>query len=259
MIRKKTSNLPAVHASSLLFICALLPALLFKGPQIEFFAVTQIVLVIWLGWIFMHSHKSGLHIPKTALALCLTLFWLWLALSIAWSLAPSISVINFWWVGSLVLVFWLYTLTPNRDALWAHAAAILLVIGAVLALMGIYQVLVLEQQARSVFETRNTHAAFLNLVALPASAYFLQTIANKAAATKATIVRMFQAQGVSGFVQQGQEVLRAGGPAFRKQKSSVHPRVASTCKVLRKPRNPVGGGAQTRWRGQGEAQDASLD
>ena len=180
MIRKKTSNLPAVHVSSLLFICALLPALLFKGPQIEFFAVTQIVLVIWLGWIFMHSHESGLRIPKTALALCLTLFWLWLALSIAWSLAPSISVINFWWVGSLVLVFWLYTLTPDRDGLWSHAAAILLVIGAVLALMGIYQVLVLEQQARSVFETRNTHAAFLNLVALPASAYFLQTIANKA-------------------------------------------------------------------------------
>ncbi|MCR4347465.1 MAG: O-antigen ligase family protein [Sulfuricaulis sp.] len=174
MIRKKTSNLPAVHASSLLFICALLPALLFKGPQIEFFAVTQIVLVIWLGWIFMHSHESGLRIPKTALALCLTLFWLWLALSIAWSLAPSISVINFWWVGSLVLVFWLYILTPNRDALWSHVAAILLVIGTVLALMGIYQVLVLEQHARSVFETRNTHAAFLNLVALPASAYFLR-------------------------------------------------------------------------------------
>ncbi len=188
MIRKKTSNLPAVHVSSLLFICALLPALLFKGPQIEFFAVTQIVLVMWLGWIVLHSHESGLRIPKTALALCLTLFWLWLALSLAWSLAPSISVINFWWVGSLVLVFWLYTLTPDRDALWSHAAAMLLVIGVVLALMGIYQVLVLEQHARSVFETRNTHAAFLNLMALPASAYFLQTIANKAVARRYSII-----------------------------------------------------------------------
>jgi O-antigen ligase len=179
VVRKKTTSLPAVHVSSLLFICALFPALLFKGPQIELFAITQIVLVIWLGWIVLHSHDSGLRIPKTALGLCLTLFWLWLALSLTWSLAPNISVINFWWVGSLVLVFWLYTLTPDRDALWSHAAAILLVIGLVLALMGIYQVYVLEQQARSVFETRNTHAAFLNLVALPASAYFLQTIADK--------------------------------------------------------------------------------
>ena len=187
MIRKKTTSLPAVHVSSLLFICALLPALLFKGPQIEFFAITQIVLVFWLGWIFLHSY-SGLSIPRTALALCLTLFWLWLALSLTWSLAPAISTINFWWVGSLVLVFWLYTLTPDRDELWSHTAAILLVIGLVLALMGIYQVYVLEQHARSVFETRNTHAAFLNLVALPASAYFLQTIANKAVPRRHSVI-----------------------------------------------------------------------
>lgn len=181
MIKRTTFNLPAVHVSSLLFICALFPALLFKGPQIEFFAVTQILLVIWLGWVVLKSHGSGLSIPKTALALCLSLFWLWLAISLTWSFAPSISVINFWYVGSLVLVFWLYTLTPDRDALWSHVAAIILVLGIVLALMGIYQVLVLEQQARSVFETRNSHAAFLNLVALPASAYFLLLMADKGA------------------------------------------------------------------------------
>jgi O-antigen ligase len=188
VVRKKTASLPAVHVSSLLFICALLPALLFKGTQIEFFAVTQIVLVIWLGWIALHSHDAGLRIPKTSLALCLTLFWLWLALSLTWSLAPNISVINFWWVGSLVLVFWLYTLTPDRDALWSHAAAILLVIGLMLALMGIYQVYVLEQHASSVFETRNTHAAFLNLVAFPASAYFLQTIAGKTVPRRYSVI-----------------------------------------------------------------------
>ena len=181
MKKIKTFNLPAVHISSLLFICALLPALLFKGPQIEFFAITQILLVMWLGWVVLQSRSAGFAFPKTALALCLTLFWLWLGVSLSWSLAPNVSVINFWWVGSLALVFWLYTLTPDRDALWSHAAAIILVIGFVLALMGTYQVLVLEQQARSVFETRNTHAAFLNLVALPASAYFLLLMTDKSA------------------------------------------------------------------------------
>ncbi len=177
--KKNKFSLPAVHFSSLLFICALFPALLFKGPQLEFFAITQIVLVIWLGWIFLQSYDAGLQIPKTGLALCLTLFWLWLAVSLTWSLAPGVSVINFWWVGSLVLVFWLYTLTPDRQALWSHVAVILLVLGLVLALMGIYQVLVFEQDARSVFETRNTHAAFLNLITLPASAYFLLIMGDK--------------------------------------------------------------------------------
>lgn len=179
VIRKKTFRPPAVHVSSLLFICALLPALLFKGPQIEFFAITQIVLMIWLGWIALQSYGAGLSIPKTGLALCLTLFWLWLAVSLAWSEVPSTSEFNFWWMGSLALVFWLYTLTPDRDELWSHAAAIILVLGFVLALMGIYQVLVLDQMARSVFETRNTHAAFLNLIVLPASAYFLVLMADK--------------------------------------------------------------------------------
>jgi len=183
-IEEKSFSPPAIHLSSLLFICALLPALLFKGPQLEFFAITQIVLVIWLGWIALRSRDTGLQIPKTGLALCLTLLWAWLAVSLAWSLAPAISVINFWWIGSLALVFWLYTLTPDRQVLWSHAAAVLLVLGFVLALMGIYQVLVLGQDARSVFETRNSQAAFLNLIALPASAYFLLTIGGDRAPRK---------------------------------------------------------------------------
>lgn len=177
--REKRFILPAVHFSSLLFICALLPALLFKGPQIELFAITQIMLAIWIGWIALQSYGTGLSIPKTGMALCLTLFWLWLAISLTWSLAPSISVINFWWVGSLVWVFWLYTLTSDRDVLWSHSAAILLLLGVVLALMGVYEVLVFGRQAHSVFMTRNTHAAFLNLVALPASAYFLRMTTDK--------------------------------------------------------------------------------
>lgn len=179
MIGKKTLNLPTVHSDSLLFISALLPALLFKGPQLEFFAITQIVLMIWLGKITLQSYARGFFIPKTALVLCLTSFWTWLALSLSWSLAPSISVINFWWVGSLALVFWLYTLSPDRDVIWRHVAAVILVIGLALALMGIYQVYVLEQHARSVFVTRNTHAAFLNLMALPTSAFFLRANLDK--------------------------------------------------------------------------------
>ncbi|MHB8623936.1 MAG: O-antigen ligase family protein [Sulfuricaulis sp.] len=180
LISKNSFRPPAVHASSLLFICAWLPALLFKGPQIEFFAITQIILMLWLGWIALQSYDTGLMVPKTGLTLCVTLFWLWLAVSLAWSEVPSTSEFNFWWVGSLALVFWLYTLTPDRDALWSHAAAIILVLGLVLALMGIYQVLVLGQVAQSVFETRNTQAALLNLIVLPATAYFLMLMLDKA-------------------------------------------------------------------------------
>lgn len=188
MIRKKTTSLPAVHASSLLFICALMPALLFKGPNLEFFAITQIVLVMWLGLIVLRSYDTGFHIPRSSLTLLLTLFWLWLALSLLWSTAPAVSVVNFWWVGSLVLVFWLYTLTPDRDAVWRHTAMILLVLGLVAALMAIYQVQIYGEQARSVFETRNTHAAFLNIIVLPASAYLLMLAGHKETPRYQTVI-----------------------------------------------------------------------
>ncbi|HYA38814.1 MAG TPA: O-antigen ligase family protein [Candidatus Methylomirabilis sp.] len=180
----KGPTLPTLHISSLLFVCALLPAILFKGPQLEIFAIAQIMLAIACGWALWQSYDSGLILPKTALALTLTLFWAWLAASILWSRAPAISTINFWWIGSLVLVFWLYTLTPDRQVLWSHAAAVLLVLGLVLALMGIYQALVFGQDARSIFETRNTQAAFLNLIALPASAHFLLMIGDDHAPRK---------------------------------------------------------------------------
>jgi hypothetical protein len=37
---------------------------MFKGPQFEYFAITQVLLVIWLGWIALQSYEAGLSIPK---------------------------------------------------------------------------------------------------------------------------------------------------------------------------------------------------
>jgi hypothetical protein len=64
VIRKNAFRMPSVQISTLLFVCALLPALMFKGPQFEYFAITQVLLVIWLGWIALQSYEAGLSIPK---------------------------------------------------------------------------------------------------------------------------------------------------------------------------------------------------
>lgn len=168
-----TAGLVPYPVNALLFIGALLPALFFKGPQLEFFALTHILLTGWLARILWFSYPQGLTVPRTSLALALTLFWGWLALSAVVSPAPAVSTVNFWWVGALPFTFWLYTLSPDRDAVWRFAAPVVLLIALTLALVTVHQVYVFEAAARSVFETRNTHAAFLNLVALPASAYFL--------------------------------------------------------------------------------------
>ena len=78
-------------------------------------------------------------------------------------------------------------------------------------------------------------------------------------AVHAGVVRMLQADGVSGLVQQGEEILRAAGPAFREQEGLVHPGVAGAGKVLRECRHPVGRGAQPRRPRIPEAQHAGVD
>jgi len=156
-----------------LIVGALLPALFFKGPQIEWFVLSQTVLIVWIGCVSLQLYRSGWQLPKSGLAFLLSLWWLWLALSIIWSRAPNISLINFGWIGNLVLVFWLVTLTPNQDKWWERTRILVLIVGVALSVLAAIQVEWYGAQARSVFETRNSHAAFVNVLILPVSAYFL--------------------------------------------------------------------------------------
>jgi len=115
----------------------------------------------------------GLFIPKTAVAIALTGFWLWLALSIIWSQVFFVSVINFWWLGCMPAVFWLYTLSSDRDRLWRYSSILVLGFGLCLASVAIYQLIVLHEDPLSFFLNINSHAALLNLIALPTAGYFL--------------------------------------------------------------------------------------
>jgi O-antigen ligase len=171
--QKKIAQELSTRIDALLFLGVLVPALFFSGSQFEYFSIAQTLLVFWFMWVAWRLYKIGFHLPKTCVTVSLTLFWLWLALSLTWSQAVHISITNFWWVGSLVLVFWIYTLDADRANLWSRVSVVVLIIGLVLGLLGIYQSYVFDQEAESIFETRNTHAAFLNLVALPAAAYYL--------------------------------------------------------------------------------------
>ncbi len=162
---------PAVALA--LFTGALATALFFNGVRIDLFALALVFLVLWLGQVAWQGYDTGFPVPKTPLVLCLLLFWLWLAVSLAWSRVPYVSVINFWWVGSLPLVFWLYTLAPDRDRLWPWLSGVVGLTAIILALVALYQLFVLEVDPRSAFLNRNSHAAFLTLVTVPIAARFL--------------------------------------------------------------------------------------
>ncbi|GMR18029.1 MAG: hypothetical protein BMS9Abin33_0429 [Gammaproteobacteria bacterium] len=146
---------------------------------IAFLFIAQALLLIWFIRISIQSYKNGFQIPKSSVTLCLTLFWIWLGISIIWSKVPWISNIYFWWLGTLSLVFWVYTLAPDRARVWAYVSGLILLVGFTLASTAIYQFFFLDIEPKSIFVTRNTHAALLNIISLPASGYFLRITTSK--------------------------------------------------------------------------------
>lgn len=171
-------------ASAVLVAGALGLAVFYQGPQIPLLAGAQFLLVAWIALSFVHSYSSGMKIPITALSVSLTLFWLWLAVSLLWSAAPVTSTFNFWWVGSLALVFWAYTISPQRERIWFYVSRFAVAGALGLCAMALVQLFAWHQPPRSTFVNIHSFAALMMLVALPLGGCFVFEWYERAAKAK---------------------------------------------------------------------------
>lgn len=167
----QTHRYPVIWST--LFAGSFIASLFFNGTYIEYFAASLLLLCLLMLVVLWRGYQEGFQVPRSALSLFLTLFWAWLALGLLWSRVPYVSMVNFWWVGSFTLVFWLAILTPDAERCWHWASRLVFFIGLALAVTGLYQLLILSADPRSTFLSRNSHAALLILVSIPASAHFL--------------------------------------------------------------------------------------
>ena len=160
--------------TSLLFCGALVASFFFNGSEFEFLAISQILLLSVFLVIILSSYKRGIKISRTFLALSVTLFWSWLALSSQFlTNTPVLTSINFWWLGTLPMVFWLYTLQPNANTFWKHACIFILLLGILLSIIGIYDFFVLREFPLKPFLYKNLLAAFLDIIILIWTAKYL--------------------------------------------------------------------------------------
>ncbi len=159
--------------TALAFAAALVSALFFNGIHLIAFGCSLGAVVLGIAGNLIFAHRRGIRLPGTAIAVTLTLFWFWIGASIGWSEVPYASAINFWWVGALPLMFWLYTLAPDPERTWRWVGAAALAVGLAMALEGVWQALADHIQPRSLFLNPNSHAAFLNLILLPVAGRFL--------------------------------------------------------------------------------------
>ena len=159
--------------SALFVACALGLSVFYHGPQIPLLAGAQFLLVTWLALSLASSHQSGVRLPLTPVSIALTLFWMWLGVSLMWSAVLVTSVINFWWVGSLVLVFWAYTLSPQRERVWFLVSRFALIGALALCGYALIQLFVWGEPPRSTFVNIHSFAALMMLIALSLGGYFL--------------------------------------------------------------------------------------
>jgi O-antigen ligase len=164
---------PSDWFAPILFVGAVISSLFFQGERIEFYAIAQIAVTLLAVAVLSPLYGQGLTIPKTKLALSLTLFWLWLSVTPLWTQVPAVGALNFWWLGCLPLTFWIYTLLSDKKDWFPGTALLILVIGLAVALTACYQLLILGKNPLSVFININSQAAFLNLIALPLTGYLL--------------------------------------------------------------------------------------
>lgn len=159
--------------SALFVACALGLAVFYHGPQIPLLAGAQFLVVTWLALSLASSYESGVRLPLTPASIALTFFWMWLGISLLWSAVLVTSVINFWWVGSLALVFWAYTLSPQRERVWFFVSRFALVGALALCGYALIQLFVWGEPPRSTFVNIHSFAALMMLIALSLGGYFL--------------------------------------------------------------------------------------
>lgn len=162
----------SAFSTSLLFGSAFLSAVFYQGFYTEFLCLSLALLISWGIYAAWLSHE-GTSFPKTIVVLCLMLYWIWLAVSASWGRVGYLGTINFWWLGSFPLVFWIYTVSPQRDQLWRLGFQWAAVVGVALALGAISQWLIYDLEPTATFLNRNSLAALLNIIVMPLCGYFL--------------------------------------------------------------------------------------
>ena len=175
---KRSSPMPWIGA--VLFFLAVSSALYYHGFVADFFCIAQFLLLLWLLIALWYRGQESVPLPRTALGLSLMAYVGWLAATLTWGTVPNYNVVTFWWLCSLPLAFWLYTVSPEREALWHRVALLVLILALALSLQATYQLVVRELEPKSVFLDLNSHAAFIALIALPTAGYFLASFATRA-------------------------------------------------------------------------------
>lgn len=158
---------------SFFFISALTFSLFYTGNNTFLFTASYLPLVFCLIIILKQRFSSPINIPINGILISSSLLLLWFAISIFSSQIKYLSIYNFFWVGSLIIVFLLFTFNENKDEVWKGVWPAILLLVLTWAVYGLVQYYYLHVATNATFLNRNSLAALINLALIPTAGYFL--------------------------------------------------------------------------------------
>ena len=157
----------------ILLVCSLSFSLIYNstlGENILFLSLA--VSVILLTFLFQLNTACIITIPRTPLFYLLVIFISWLALSHFWSISPFTSDLAFWSVSAFGIVY-LLTIFVIKETVFTKIIPALFSIIALICLFGLLQFFTEGIKPHSFFLNPNTHAALVNMLALPCVVFML--------------------------------------------------------------------------------------
>lgn len=158
---------------AVLLIASLIAALFYTGLDMSLYSTCFVVLSLCFALVMWQRFKNPVSISLNPVFISITLLLFWYAVTIFTSDITYLSLHSFFSLGSIYIIFILYTLIENKDEVWKTIWPLLLLIVFIWAVWGLVQYYYLRIATNASFLNRNTLAALINLALIPASGYFL--------------------------------------------------------------------------------------
>ena len=158
---------------SIFFIASLTSALFYTGNNTWLFSSSYILIVFSLALVLKQRFYNPISFSANGILISAVLLLIWFAISIFPSQIKYLSLYNFFWVGSLLIVFFIFNFHENKDQIWKAIWPAILSLVLIWAIFGLVQYYYLHVPTNASFLNRNSLAALINLALIPASAYFL--------------------------------------------------------------------------------------
>ena len=158
---------------SLFFLTSLTSALFFTGNNTWFFTASYILIIINLALVLNQRFYKPITLSLNGIVVTSILLLIWFAILIFPSQIKYLSIYNFFWMGSILVVFLTLTLSENKDKIWNLVWPIILFLVLIWAFYGLVQYYFLHVKMNASFLNRNSLSALINLVLIPAVGYFL--------------------------------------------------------------------------------------